>query len=655
MGTDLETIEGRITSMLSQLQSECGILQRMVYKNKNQHRRCSYFQRLLKVRRDLRLLQSENLEELVTSCFLVIKGDRPKKKVHLLESEVSVLFAQSFFMGFSLTIMALLARLRVLVQQILLDVVSLFNTVSSLSRKKQSIKITHEGIEVFREFYPVSDDFVTLECVWKLDKFILLERKHKKENESQNDDSGGNLSVQASGVNYDSIESFLGGERMETRTQARMEGMDQRLAEVETTLSDLAAAVTVVTQGQQRLDQEMTEQAEFRKYIAGLVRRLEKIPPEGEERESPMTEVMRSRAGTSGDNSKRGAASETPKQPVSGARGVRHLTTQEWEERRKKGLCFRCGMPYNPLHKCADPKVRVVLLGEDEMTNEEGEVLVAEEMNPEIEDDSEEGECRMLEYLDMDELFQTQENRGELSSMKVEGQVGGIPILILLDSGTTHNFISPKLGVCQKLKVDIGGYGCLIDAYVLDIGGLDLILGVAWLRTLGDVIANWEKMTMSFQVSGQNFTLEGAVKPNQVVSSLHSIIHNPYFGSIQPDRKKGNCEVRDDQLVSERVEAHAAAKEDPFHVKDMNTDLLTGLSQSDDGKETVSSEGEGENRGTTKASFSESSPEAGLHALSWSSTINKLHSGSKVAFVSIKNPTSAPQSVQSISVLPTYV
>lgn len=49
MGTEFETIEARITSMLPQLQSECGILQRMVYKNKNQHRRSSYFQRLLKV------------------------------------------------------------------------------------------------------------------------------------------------------------------------------------------------------------------------------------------------------------------------------------------------------------------------------------------------------------------------------------------------------------------------------------------------------------------------------------------------------------------------------------------------------------------------------------------------------------------------------
>ncbi|KAL2322598.1 hypothetical protein Fmac_026977 [Flemingia macrophylla] len=245
MGTEFETIEARVTSMLAQLQSESGILYRMVYKNKNQHRRCSYFQRLLKVRRDLRLLQSANLEELVTSCFHVIKGDRPKQKVHLLESlkrrkcdgekhnfmerllgaarllaemvepilkaasEVSVLFAQSFFMGFSLTMMALLARLRVLVQQILLDVVSLFNMVSPLSITKQSIKITRNGIEVFRDFYPVSDDFVTLECVWKSDKFILLETKHKKQTESQVEDSSGNVPVQTSNVNYNSIESFL--------------------------------------------------------------------------------------------------------------------------------------------------------------------------------------------------------------------------------------------------------------------------------------------------------------------------------------------------------------------------------------------------------------------------------------------------------------
>ncbi|XP_059444993.1 uncharacterized protein LOC132176727 [Corylus avellana] len=86
MGSEIEKLEESLTSILGLLQVECGILERMVYKNKNQHRRCSYFQYLLKVRRDLRLLQSAKLEELVDSCFLVITGKRPKQKVHILES-----------------------------------------------------------------------------------------------------------------------------------------------------------------------------------------------------------------------------------------------------------------------------------------------------------------------------------------------------------------------------------------------------------------------------------------------------------------------------------------------------------------------------------------------------------------------------------------
>jgi hypothetical protein len=50
MGSEVETLGERLTSMLGQLQTECGILERMVYKNKNQHRRCSYFRYLMKVR-----------------------------------------------------------------------------------------------------------------------------------------------------------------------------------------------------------------------------------------------------------------------------------------------------------------------------------------------------------------------------------------------------------------------------------------------------------------------------------------------------------------------------------------------------------------------------------------------------------------------------
>ncbi|XP_041012508.1 uncharacterized protein LOC121255995 isoform X2 [Juglans microcarpa x Juglans regia] len=250
MGSEIDTLKERLTSMLGQLQTECGILERMAYKNKNQHRRCSYFQYILKVRRDLRLLKSTKLEELVDSCFLVITGKRPKQKLHLLESlkrrkcdggkhnfmerllgaarllslivepilmaaaEISILLARSFFMGFSMTMLALLARLRVLVQQILHDVVSIFNMVSSISQKKQSVKINQEGIEVFREFYPTNEEVVTLECVWKSDKFVLLERMCKSNTGSPDEDLIEDASLGASAVKYLHVESFLGDDEL---------------------------------------------------------------------------------------------------------------------------------------------------------------------------------------------------------------------------------------------------------------------------------------------------------------------------------------------------------------------------------------------------------------------------------------------------------
>lgn len=59
MGSEIETTEQRVKSFIVQLQTECGILERIVYKNKNQHRRCSYFQYLLKVACILLLMRNK--------------------------------------------------------------------------------------------------------------------------------------------------------------------------------------------------------------------------------------------------------------------------------------------------------------------------------------------------------------------------------------------------------------------------------------------------------------------------------------------------------------------------------------------------------------------------------------------------------------------
>lgn len=210
MGDDIQAkaLEEKLKSQLHLLELEHAVFERMVYKNKNQHRRCSYFQYLLKVRRDLRLLRTANMVEILRPCFHVIAGTGTKQKLHVLESlklkkspsildrlrgalhllsqmtepilkaasGISVLLACSFFIGSSMTFLALLARLRVLIQQILLDAVSVFNSVTSTSLKKQSVKIAQDGVEVFREFYPKDEEcFTLLDCVWKTDKYVLLE------------------------------------------------------------------------------------------------------------------------------------------------------------------------------------------------------------------------------------------------------------------------------------------------------------------------------------------------------------------------------------------------------------------------------------------------------------------------------------------------
>ncbi|KAG7015502.1 hypothetical protein SDJN02_23138 [Cucurbita argyrosperma subsp. argyrosperma] len=273
-----ENRQEKLASMLDQLYLECGILHKMIYKNKNQHRRSSYFRYLLQVRRDLRLLQAAKLEELVNSCFQVIDGKKPKQKIHFLESlkrrkcevgkynfmeqllgaarllsemvepifkaatEISILLARTFFTGFCFIILALLARIRVLVQQILLDVVSIFNMVASISKKKHVVTINQEGIQVFREFYPTNDEFVLLECVWKEDKFILQENKQEVATNNQEEHIGPNVSSTASAVRYQSLESFLGDDELATKQAEANQSNDEALDLMKMNKNDLLAS-----------------------------------------------------------------------------------------------------------------------------------------------------------------------------------------------------------------------------------------------------------------------------------------------------------------------------------------------------------------------------------------------------------------------------
>ena len=121
-----------------------------------------------------------------------------------------------------------------------------------------------------------------------------------------------------------------------------------------------------------------------------------------------------------------------------------------------------------------------------------------------------------------------------LRTLKLAGQLHGFTALMLIDGGATYNFISKtvvsalglpisrtkplsiSLGngtkvtmdeICKGIPLSIGSYSCTVDALVYELGSLDIILGVAWLGTLGDVLFNWLKQEMRFWFQGSQITL----------------------------------------------------------------------------------------------------------------------------------------------------
>ncbi|MCH82079.1 enzymatic polyprotein, partial [Trifolium medium] len=223
-------------------------------------------------------------------------------------------------------------------------------------------------------------------------------------------------------------------------------------------------------------------------------------------------------------------------------KGIRSIPSDEVVERRAKGLCFKCGGRWHPTqHKCPEKALRVLILGEGETINEDGEIVA---MEGAISDDEkeEEVECKSMGVLG---------SMGGHHTMKIEGKVAEVDVLVLIDSGATHNFISPQIvtalglkitpmaekhiklgdghkivsnGLCKEVKIQLGTIEVMVDAWVLELGGLDMVMGVAWLSTLGKVVMDWKSLSMQFVYDNQLVKLQG--QSNRQGSYLNSFLED---------------------------------------------------------------------------------------------------------------------------------
>lgn len=123
---------------------------------------------------------------------------------------------------------------------------------------------------------------------------------------------------------------------------------------------------------------------------------------------------------------------------------IKKLSSSEMKERRDKGLCYNCDDKYSPGHRCKTQ--RLYLLDGAPVENDETE--------------EETGDSQLVRTEDFPEIS-LHAISGTLNpqTMRLKGTIGKHSVVVLVDSGSAHNFID--LMTARKTGVNIRREGTM--------------------------------------------------------------------------------------------------------------------------------------------------------------------------------------------------
>lgn len=207
------------------------------------------------------------------------------------------------------------------------------------------------------------------------------------------------------------------------------------------------------------------------------------------------------------------------------------LSDTEYDYKRRNGLCFKCPEKWSKTHLCKNKTLQVMVVCQD-MDME----LIEEEFHKAYDG----GEVTEIMELSLQSFL----GQSSPTTTKINGRNAKIGVVVLIDSGATHNFISPDVvkrahlqpvsqhnftvlvgiwlqvqgsQVCNKVPLQLQGMQITTDFIVLEPGSADIVLGVQWLRTLGKCEVDWDKQELSFLTKTGRVTLQGDVEiPNSI-------------------------------------------------------------------------------------------------------------------------------------------
>ena len=107
---------------------------------------------------------------------------------------------------------------------------------------------------------------------------------------------------------------------------------------------------------------------------------------------------------------------------------------------------------------------------------------------------------------------------------------------VMIDTGASHNFISQELvqklklpilqtsefcvtvgngqqirshGICKSVEIQFPELKVQQNCFLFPLEGAEVVLGLAWLDTLGDVRANFKESRLQFKEEGKRVTVRG--------------------------------------------------------------------------------------------------------------------------------------------------
>jgi hypothetical protein len=205
---------------------------------------------------------------------------------------------------------------------------------------------------------------------------------------------------------------------------------------------------------------------------------------------------------------------------------IQKLTRAEIVEHQLKGLCYNCDEKYFPGHKCKEQKLFMAI--SEDISEEDVETPLVSE-SPEIIDITPPSDPPEVEPIISPNALT---RFSAPQTLKLIGYIKHRKVIILVDSGSTHNFIHRRIaqethcyihavnnfqimianggsmkcgGHYENVRLQISDYHLKSHMFAIDMDGCDIVLGADWLRTLGPILMDFKALTMQFDQEGHQY------------------------------------------------------------------------------------------------------------------------------------------------------